>query len=146
MVQIYYKIDITNELAFFSGLFVILGLLYLGDQAFNDGDLCTHEATHYFDANSGQEISCNQAQENKSKNKQADLLDKEGNELHGQESMKKLIINLIKPIKSVLVVIEKKQSLKVMGILLKTIGLMSLINKVINCGNKITMQKQQKIP
>jgi tetratricopeptide (TPR) repeat protein len=88
VVQIYYHIDITKKMAVLGGLLVIPGLLYLGDQAFNDGGLCTHEETHYFDADSGQEILFSQAQENKNKNKQADLLDREGNELHGQGKYK----------------------------------------------------------
>ncbi|XP_053682193.1 uncharacterized protein LOC128732817 isoform X1 [Sabethes cyaneus] len=84
VTKIYYYIDITTTQAVLSGLFVIPGLFYLGDQAFNDGQLCTGEDTLYFDEASGDEISSAKAEENRRKNRQADELGQRGNELWSQ--------------------------------------------------------------
>ncbi|XP_055523336.1 uncharacterized protein LOC129717460 isoform X2 [Wyeomyia smithii] len=84
VVKIYFYIDITTTFAILGGLTVVPGLVYIGDQAFNDGEFCTTRATRYFDEDSGQEISSGQAEENRSKNRQADELEAEGNVLWGQ--------------------------------------------------------------
>ncbi|XP_071439820.1 uncharacterized protein [Hetaerina americana] len=68
-------------MAFLGGLTVIPGLLYIGDQVFNDGDLCTREGTHYFDAHSEKEISFSEASERKSKNRRSEEMGRDGNRL-----------------------------------------------------------------